>query len=275
MRSNISSTRIPERAAPTPDEFRTAIVPSAGPVVMRGVASHWPLVAAAKQGADRCAALLAQFASDHPVEILRADPDQEGRFHYAADGHSLNFIRGRAGLPAFLAALREQSTVGRPFALVVQGLLAERHAPGFAESHPMSLVPPEAKPRLWIGNAAKIATHHDPVDNVAVVAAGRRRFTIFPPEAEADLYMGPDNPTPAGTPVSMVHVTAPDWARYPRFVDAMKLAQVAELLPGDAIFIPRDWFHHVEALDRFNILVNYWWNASSTAYLAGPALADR
>jgi oxalate decarboxylase/phosphoglucose isomerase-like protein (cupin superfamily) len=73
--------------------------------------------------------------------------------------------------------------------------------------------------------------------------------------------MGPKHPTPAGAPISMVHVTAPDLHRYPRFAAALDVAQVAELVPGDAIFIPRDWFHHVEALERFNVLVNYWWDA--------------
>ena len=56
----------------------------------------------------------------------------------------------------------------------------------------------------------------------------------------------------------MVHVTAPDLDRFPLFEAALELAQEAVLSPGDAIFIPRCWFHHVEALERFNILVNYW-----------------
>lgn len=96
-----------------------------------------------------------------------------------------------------------------------------------------------------------------------MVAAGRRRFTLFPPEAEPYLYMGPAHPTPAGTPVSMVHVSAPDLDRFPLFTMALESAETAELLPGDAIYIPRDWFHHVEALDRFNMLVNYWWDAAA------------
>jgi ribosomal protein L16 Arg81 hydroxylase len=60
----------------------------------------------------------------------------------------------------------------------------------------------------------------------------------------------------------MVHVTAPDLDQYPRYAAALEVAQEAELEPGDAIFIPRDWYHHVEALDRFNVLVNYWWDAA-------------
>lgn len=258
---------IPERQAPTTDEFRGTIIPSGQPVVLRRLVGDWPLVDAASDGADICASLLSHFASDVPVEILCAEPKEEGRFHYAADGHSLNFVRGRASLSVFLAALREQSVAERPFALVVQGLPAERHVPGFAASHPMPLVPEGTEPRLWIGNAAKVATHNDPVDNIAVVVAGRRRFTLFPPESVDNLYMGPDHPTPAGTPVSMVHVTAPDFERYPRFAEAMKVAQVAELTPGDAIFIPRDWYHHVEALERFNMLVNYWWQGTEMAEL--------
>jgi hypothetical protein len=145
--------------------------------------------------------------------------------------------------------------------MAAQSMIAERYFPEFARAHPMPLVPGTAGPRVWIGNAGKVATHNDPVENVAVVAAGRRRFTLFPPSAEDDLYLGPKHPTPAGARISMVHVTAPDLDRYPRFASALEVAQEAELSPGDAIFIPRDWFHHVEALERFNVLVNYWWDA--------------
>ncbi|MEQ1689377.1 MAG: cupin-like domain-containing protein, partial [Sphingopyxis sp.] len=34
----------------------------------------------------------------------------------------------------------------------------------------------------------------------------------------------------------------------------------AELEPGDALYVPYQWFHHVEAFDPINILVNYWWD---------------
>lgn len=254
---------IPEWQSPTPDQFRAEILPAGKPAVLRGIAADWPLVRVARQGTDPFMAMLSANASDAPVGIIRADPAEEGRFHYAADGRSLNFIRGQASLPVFLAALEEQAAEARPYAMAAQGQLAERHAPGFAASHPMPFVPPSVEARFWVSNAAKVATHNDPTENIAVVAAGRRRFTVFPPEARPSLYIGPDHPTPAGTPVSMVHVTAPDFDRFPLFAQALETAQDAELSPGDAVFIPRLWFHHVEALERFNMLVNYWWDSQA------------
>src|SRR5690606_11713964 len=122
---------------------------------------------------------------------------------------------------------------------------------------------------VWVGNRTRIAAHQDVPDNIACVAVGHRRFTVFPPEQLRNLYIGPLDLTPAGQAVSLVDFAAPDHARFPRFAEALRHAQVAELGPGDAIFIPSLWWHHVEGLDSFNVLLNYWWRRTPD-YLDSP-----
>ncbi len=88
-----------------------------------------------------------------------------------------------------------------------------------------------------------------------------------------NLYVGPLEFTPAGQPTSLVDVAAPDYARFPRFAQALEAAQQVEVEAGDAVFIPYLWWHNVESLEPFNILVNYWWYEGSRGALSAyPAL---
>jgi hypothetical protein len=119
-----------------------------------------------------------------------------------------------------------------------------------------------------------VPTHCDELSNVACVASGRRRFTLFPPNQLPNLYIGPLEFTPTGPPVSMVKLDNPDFERYPRFREALKTALQAELLPGDAIFIPPFWWHHVESLDLANTLINYWWKEPNAATHPTATMSD-
>ena len=67
----------------------------------------------------------------------------------------------------------------------------------------------------------------------------------------------------------MVDFHDPDFAEFPRFRQALENGQTATLNPGDAIYIPSMWWHHVEGLSPFNVLVNYWWR-ETPRYLGGP-----
>jgi hypothetical protein len=49
---------------------------------------------------------------------------------------------------------------------------------------------------------------------------------------------------------------------------------VAELEPGDALFIPSFWWHRVESLDLFNVLVNYWWSQPQAGAGSADAAAE-
>jgi ribosomal protein L16 Arg81 hydroxylase len=148
------------------------------------------------------------------------------------------------------------------------------YLPGFSNAnHVRSLITVESVlESIWIGNRTCIAPHFDNTENLACVVGGRRRFTMFPPDQIGNLYVGPLDFTPAGQPVSLVDVRNPDLARFPRFAEAAEVAEVAELSPGDAVYIPALWWHNVEALEDFNVLVNYWWRDVAD-YFDSPSMS--
>lgn len=245
----------------TPRRFRDEVLPGARPVILRGLVSDWPVVAAGRSG-QTLAAYIKTFDTGTPVGAMFGPPTIRGRFHYNDDISGFNFRRGPVKLSAALDLLIEYEAEAAPPSLAVQSVPVRENLPGFEARNPMPLLGDMVEPRVWIGNAVTVAAHHDPSENIACVVAGRRRFTLFPPEQVANLYMGPFELTPAGPTVSMVDFDAPDPIRYPRFEEAMKQALVADLEPGDALYIPYLWWHHVRSTERFNMLVNYWWAPS-------------
>jgi hypothetical protein len=249
--------------------FEAEIRPGGQPVVLRGLAADWPAVRAARASDEALVAYLKRFSHPQPVNAIVGAPDIGGRFFYTPDLSALNFTRGKSPLDPFLDRLLRDRDADRPFAMAVQSIPAPDLLPGFDAQNGIDLVDASVVPRLWLGNAIRVATHYDLMENIAVVVAGRRRFTLFPPDQVGNLYMGPYELTPAGTPVSMVDPDAPDLARHPRFAEALAHAQEAVLEPGDALYIPFHWWHAVASLSAVNILCNYWWNPAP-ADMASP-----
>jgi hypothetical protein len=231
------------------------------PVVLKGLVADWPAVAASRthDGGD---AYLRRFYRDATVNAMLGAPDIGGRFFYNDDLTGFNFASMRVRLDAILGELQARRNDEIPPAIYVGSTTIDTALPGFRAENDLQLEGRDALASIWIGNRTRIAAHYDLPDNIACVVAGHRRFTLFPPEQLRNLYVGPVDFNPAGQAISLVDLHAPDLARFPRFAEALEHAQVAELEPGDAIFIPSMWWHHVEALDRFNILVNYWWRQS-------------
>ena len=122
---------------------------------------------------------------------------------------------------------------------------------------------------IWIGNSSVVPPHFDVPDNIAFVCSGKRKFTLFPPDQVKNLYIGPLEFTPAGQPISLVDIYNPDLSKFPKFESAKNHGKSAELLPGDAIFIPSLWWHQVESFGPLNILVNYWWR-NVPSYMGNP-----
>ncbi|MFD1035005.1 cupin-like domain-containing protein [Sphingomonas hankookensis] len=242
-----------------------ALVAANEPVILRGLAADWPLVAAGRDGVAAAMAYLKRFDGGRPVVGFTGDAAIGGRFFYRDDMTGLNFAAQRVGLSDYLDRISADLDDPTAPARYVGSTDLDTYLPGLRADNDLSLPPlsPGTAPplaSLWIGNRTVAATHYDMSNNLAVCVVGRRRFTLFPPDQVANLYPGPLEPTPGGQVVSMVDLRAPDLERYPRFADALAQAQVAELAPGDVLFYPALWWHNVEALAPFNVLLNYWWN---------------
>lgn len=244
------------------------------PVILKGLAQAWPLIRASEQSAQAAMEHIKGFYQGRPVTAYKGKPEIGGRFFYNEDVTGLNFSTDRMRLDDFLDEIAAQMCAPAPLSLYVGSTDLDLYLPGFRDqndlglSHPMFAISPPLG-SIWVGNRTTATAHFDMSHNIAVCAAGRRRFTLFPPDQVENLYPGPFEPTPGGQVVSMVDFNGPDFARYPKFREALAVSQIIELDPGDALFYPALWWHHVEALEPFNILVNYWWN-TSPAFMDTP-----
>jgi len=248
-----------------PDELLTRTQPA----VLRGLVASWPVARAGRESAAAIDAYLRRFYKDATVNAMLGAPDIGGRLFYSDDLSGFNFKTVRIRLDAVLDEIARQSKSEIPPAIYVGSTTVDTCLPGFRAENDLALGNRQPLVSIWLGNRARIAAHHDLPDNMACVVAGRRRFTLFPPEQLENLYIGPLDFTPAGQAISLVDFARPDFAKFPKFAAALQHAQVAELGPGDALFIPSMWWHHIESLDTLNVLVNYWWR-QSPAFMDSP-----
>lgn len=232
-----------------------ALVAAERPMILRDLVGGWPATQAGRAGPKGLNAYLKAMDRGAPAPVMEAPAASGGRFGYAADLREFSFSKRQRGLTETLDRIERQ--VGLPNApfVAIQMLPIASALPTFARDNPMALLP-GVSPLLWLGGAVRTQIHNDRDHNLACVIAGRRRFLLFPPEQLGNLYIGPfDNPPP----LSLVDPEAPDLVRFPRFARALASATVAELAAGDALFMPRHWWHHVTSRDPYNAMVNYWW----------------
>ena len=233
--------------------------PPSYPVLLKGYASHWPLVQASRQSPEALASYLLRFDSGQPLAAMIAAPEQQGRLFYTEDLRQFNFTRMKGYLRDALEILASQSNSARPTAFYIGSTSIPQFFPGLESLCQLPGISTTVPPNLWLGNSTLVATHNDAADNLACVVSGQRRFTLFPLDQEENLYIGDNPETPGGRPVSLVNLRAPDYKRFPRFADALKKAQIADMAPGDVLFVPKRWWHNVESFGPLNLLVNFWW----------------
>ncbi|MEM9284328.1 MAG: cupin-like domain-containing protein [Pseudomonadota bacterium] len=241
------------------------------PVVLAGAARDWPLVDAGLQSADDAIAYLLEFDAGREVLRYQGPAKINGRFAYNETLTGFNFAADRMPLAQAFGEIKAAMDQDEPHATYIGSTDVSSYLPGLLDDNGVSSgdvmsrhSPPMVS--IWMGNRTVAAAHYDLSDNLVCNMVGRRRFTLFPPDQVANLYPGPLERTPGGQVISLVDFRDPDLQRYPRAAEALEHAILANLAPGDMLYYPGMWWHQVEALDSFNVMINYWWNRSPDFY---------
>jgi len=243
----------------TQKTLREQIIPADRPAVMKGLVKDWPIVRAAAESPEALSEYIRSRDRGRPVRVMVGRPEIRGVYFFRDDLSGLNFERSFRPVHEVLASILSYRDQPNSPSLYTGAMELDDTLPQMAQECTLSILDKPAKPRMWLGNAVTAATHYDNQDGINCMVAGRKRFTFFPPDQLENLYIGPLELGPGGQPTSLVKVSAPDLERFPRFEQALAVAQTCDVEPGDAIFIPNLWWHNVEALEPVNVSVNFWW----------------
>jgi hypothetical protein len=247
-----------------PDE----VISSGKPTVMRDFVNNWPVVACAQHSEARLREYLDIFDAKLPLTAYISDYNN-AIISYKSDFSGFNFKRDQSTLQEVMNELLND---GNERTYYIGSTQIDRWLPGFRKENDVRLTDIKPMVNFWLGNQNQIAAHYDCPANIACCVAGERSFILFPPEQVSNLYIGPLDVNPSGRAISLVNFDDPDYQKFPKFKIALNNAQSVKLKPGDALFIPPLWWHHVRSHNRLNMLVNYWWK-SSPKYMGNPELA--
>jgi len=248
------------------------------PVILKGLVKDWPLVKSAQQSVQQpinnVMEQLEQHDSKRPMVVYKAPAEIKARFGYNKSCTGFNFTSHRSTIPEVFDEIRRQLTQDEHDYLYINSLKFDEGFPELSQTHQLAFEHSEFDnnqplAKIWLGTESVAAAHFDQPKNIACCVAGKRRFTLFPPDQIHNLYPGPLHPTPGGQVVTLADLSKPDLTRFPRLKKALENAYIADLEPGDALYYPSMWWHEVEAFDRFNVMVNYWWMAAEP-YLGNP-----
>ncbi|KAK3267171.1 hypothetical protein CYMTET_24258 [Cymbomonas tetramitiformis] len=137
---------------------------------------------------------------------------------------------------------------------------------------------------LWLSvGRTQSSIHYDPYHNLLCVVAGGKSVTLWSPELMPAMY--PKAIYGEASNHSNVNFTSPDFDRHPKFKEALSrdVRHIAELGPGDMLFIPEGWYHQVHLLKAAaslepciqvdstasTIAVNFWWESTFQLGLGG------
>lgn len=247
--------RIAKVAAPSEDEFLQSFLRPRTPAIFTGLAETWgslakwtPTALAERYG--ECRVLAAPLDSGVLAEHPR---------------HGVAFER--VPLEAQVASQQQADPPGHyvmaPVANFPAEFMQEFQLPRYVSGARHLQI------KVWIGKAGTITPlHRDVPHNLNVHLCGRKLWILVPPEQTALVYSrGLRDALPN---FSWVDAENPDLTRHPLFAKAR--TYVAEVGPGETLFLPSGWWHYTRSLDDTTAM-NFWWGGSGVALAAAVSRA--
>lgn len=119
----------------------------------------------------------------------------------------------------------------------------------------------------WLGPAGTVTGYHiDWGDNILAQIHGRKCIHLASPADSPNMYVS--KKFDQGTTISEVDLLNYDREKFPKFA-GVKHTKVV-LHPGEMLFIPRGWWHHVQSLDKSISVSNITYDLPGILFDAVP-----
>ncbi len=243
----------PRIPAPSPAVFEREWRRPRRPVILTGAIERWPARAmwSADHFRERHGAELTSVARTDGGHLAR-DPAVGIRYEEMTVRDAIDRVFAGEGPRHYLIATLENS---------LRSVQSEVEVPAYCRDRP------RLRSRLWISAPGTVSPlHRDFPDNLFAQVIGRKRFTLLPPSEGRRVY---EHPFRSKLPrVSAVDPERPDYRRFPRFRGAR--VTTFDLEPGELLFLPGGYWHHVRSLDA-SYSINWWWAEGFTRLLVTAA----
>ena len=201
------------------------------PVVIKGLGHDPALGKALRSWTD---AYLSAKAGEHRVEV---EVSSTGSFA----SHVAGFRKKEMKFKDFLGVYARPENASKMY--VAQWDLPPRLADDLRSPAFASFLKVKTK-KLWVtAGAVQSLPHTDGDENILLQLDGTKVVKLVSPTKREEVYAGSASGLKAN--YSGVDFFEPDYSKHPRFRDALVLT--ATLVPGDALYIPAYWWHHVKS----------------------------
>jgi len=167
------------------------------------------------------------------------------------------FGERRLGLQelASLIEAADRSRLKRTYYMQAQQLPEwQERLPGLLRLHAST----GGTPLFWLGSGGQCtALHNDRYHNAIAVFMGRKKVVLSPPTELRNVYIAPLDRRIQGALTSLADPRTPDFESWPRLRSAFERVRIAEVAPGEILYVPPLWWHLVES-SGVNLSANVW-----------------